>query len=288
MSPLVSIIIPVHNNGATIVDQLDAVAASIPESTPTEIIVVDNKSTDDGMQRVEDWSSRTAYGIRIVPAIERANEPYARNVGVHAARGDIILFCDGDDVVATTWVTGMIEALSTSDYATGPLDTRMLNPTWLAEVRGAALMQQRPLLSERIPFAHGCNIGLRRDTIEQLGGFDERFVAGCDIEIGIRAWRAGIDLAFHPGAVVHYRLRQDVRAMYRQGRSYGRIQPLLRQASGVAVDSEEWKKRAKRLLWIIRNLPLIVERERRTRWLWVVAQVDGEIRGSIRYRRWVY
>ena len=77
MKPLVSVIIPAHNAAATIVDQLDAVRESQRHAPPSEILVVDNRSTDDLVEVVTRWAEHTTSPIRIISAHERAGEPYA-------------------------------------------------------------------------------------------------------------------------------------------------------------------------------------------------------------------
>jgi len=55
----------------------------------------------------------------------------------------------------------------------------------------------------------GCNFSVRREVIDTIGGFDERFTGLAtreDSEFGLRAYRAGIKMAFAPRALVfHHR-----------------------------------------------------------------------------------
>lgn len=280
-TPEISVIIPVHDAADTLVEQLDALAASLAGAPPTEILVVDNRSTDGSAAVATRWADDHPVDLRVIDAAERPGEPYARNVGLAAARSDTILYCDADDRVAPTWIGSMAEALRSASYATGPIDMHDMNPAWLADVRGSSVTG-RSLLYDRIPYAHGCNMGFRRDALVDVGGFDERYTAGCDLDIAIRMWEAGHDLAFADGALVHYRLRPSLTATYRQGRFYGRYRvPIRRRLQAAGIEAAAERRTGRRLAWLARTSPLAIARKpTRARWAWVLGQLVGERQGG--------
>lgn len=283
----VSVVIPVYNNAGTIEEQLDAVAVALTNLPESEVIVVDNRSTDGSSEVVTRWAATQSTTVKVVDAFDRAGEPYARNVGWRAASGRRVLFCDGDDVVAESWAAALVEGLGRWEYVTGPVSVDRLNDVDTAAVRGTAIFDGRPMLYDGVPFAHGCNMGFRRVTLERLGGFDESFLAGCDQVIAIRAWQHGIDLGFVDGGIVHYRLRGDLRSMFRQGRSYGRYRVKVRALTPELVDRTQLRNaQARRVGWLVKySLPAVVSSNLRARWVWVVSQVVGEIRGGWEVRR---
>lgn len=281
----ISIVIPAHDPGSVLLDQLDAIATSVGARTDCEILVVDNRSADGTAAAVERWSADAAVVTRVVSADQRAGEPHARNVGWQAAAGDLILYCDADDLVTSDWVDSLSGALAGADYATGPMRTAALNPDWMRRVRGS-VFDGIPMLAGRVPYAHGCNMGFRRDALERLGGFDEEYLIACDLEIAVRAWRAGVELAFAPDAVVEYRLRTGWRDNYRQGRNYGRYRIRIRRLiPDVVDDAAERRATARRVLWLVRKaIPALWSRPTRARWIWVASQLDGEFRGWWEHR----
>lgn len=283
---MISAVIPVHDNAATLPEQLDAVAASAP-ITAWEIVVVDNRSRDGSADAARRWSDGSGIEVRVVAADARAGEPHARNVGLAHARGDMIAYCDADDVVGDGWLRAMAAALQTHPYVTGPVLTDRLNPSWLADVRGRSTFDGVSHLHGCIPYAHGCNMGFQRDVLEGLEGFDESFSTACDLEIAVRAWRAGVRLAFDHEAAIHYRLRPSLAATYRQGRSYGRSRHRLRALVPELVDRRaERVANVRRAGWLARHVPgAIAKRATRARWVWVAAQLDGELRGLVRPTR---
>lgn len=94
VKPLVSIIVPTHNNEATVVRTLN----SLIEQTlrDTEIVIVDDASTDATMSLCRD-AQRFDPRIIIVPLDENQTALQARRIGVEHATGTYVMFCDGDD-----------------------------------------------------------------------------------------------------------------------------------------------------------------------------------------------
>jgi len=105
--PLISVIIPTHNNADTIRTAIESILRQT--YSHIEVIVVDDNSTDNTRQVVTDMQkedSRLQYYLlpsddaeRIDPILKRnTNAGYAaRNFGFTKARGELITFQDGDD-----------------------------------------------------------------------------------------------------------------------------------------------------------------------------------------------
>ena len=94
-SPLVSIVIPAYNAKETICRSIDSILEQLDISI--ELIVVDDGSTDGTQELV---ASAYAQDARVhLIEVEHAGVSNARNVGIDAARGDWIGFCDADDLV---------------------------------------------------------------------------------------------------------------------------------------------------------------------------------------------
>jgi glycosyltransferase involved in cell wall biosynthesis len=279
-----SVIIPVHNGEGMIIDQLDAVAQST-RGIDVEILVVDNGSTDGTSSSVRAWAEGSDVPTRVVDASARLGEAYARNVGARAAAAPLLAYCDADDIVAETWAPAVLGALRAgARFVTGPVDVDRLNPPWLRDIRGRRLFEQQPLVQGVIPYAHGCNMAFQAVVLRDLGYFDESIAMGCDIEIAIRSWRAGVELTWEEGALVHYRLRPTLRANYRQGRTYGRARPFLRSLVPELVDaSDARRQRVRRAGWLAKSIPrAVVDRAHRAKWVWVAAQLVGEVRAETR------
>ncbi len=277
-SPSLSIVIPAHNAADTLAEQLAAVSAAMDDTM--ELIVVDNLSTDGTFSLVQSWSERDSR-IRVVQASNRQGEPHARNVGIAAARSDLIAMCDADDVVGGQWAVAMRDALGQSAMATGPVQLDLLNPIWLRGVRGRRIFDEIPRTLDDVPFAHGCNIGIRRSVAESIGGFDETALIGCDVLFAVKAHAAGFTLAWSEEAVIHYRFRQSTIDRWQQAKGYGRATRRLQQSIELAhTRATQRRRNARRCLWLIKMSPRLYDRALRARWTWTLALVVGETFGG--------
>jgi glycosyltransferase involved in cell wall biosynthesis len=90
--PLVSVIITNHNYARYLPD---AVESALAQTHPrTEVVVVDDGSTDGSRELLERWRHRAAVLLQ-----ENAGQAAALNAGFAASRGDLILFLDADDAL---------------------------------------------------------------------------------------------------------------------------------------------------------------------------------------------
>ena len=90
--PSISVVVPTWNRA----DLLPATLASIlkQDSPPSEVIVVDDGSEDNTAALLEEYKSKGIRSIRIA----NSGDLRARNVGLEAATGTLVAFCDSDDL----------------------------------------------------------------------------------------------------------------------------------------------------------------------------------------------
>ncbi|MFD4183941.1 glycosyltransferase family 2 protein, partial [Rhodococcus sp. NPDC058514] len=94
----VSVVIAALN----VVDVIDVQLTALAEQEydgDLEVVVGDNGSTDGLRAHLEGHPLREQLGLRWVDASGARGVSHARNVGVAAATGDFIAFCDADDRV---------------------------------------------------------------------------------------------------------------------------------------------------------------------------------------------
>lgn len=101
-----SVIIPLYNKSHTIVSTLSTVLHQTFKEY--EIVIVDDGSTDDGVQIINNYTSDTR--IRIIEQ-ENQGVSVARNTGVKHAKHDYIAFLDGDDEWLPEYLSKMKEAI---------------------------------------------------------------------------------------------------------------------------------------------------------------------------------
>jgi FkbM family methyltransferase len=211
----VSVILPAHNAERTIREQLAALAIQSYQE-PFEVVVVANRCNDRTVEIAESFRPRLP-GLSVVRADERAGAAYARNVGISASVGEVILCCDADDIVGDTWVEHMSSALSSVDIVGGRLVPPDPYQKWMMRVSPIGRDDGLPGLAFGLRYAMGASIGFRREVAAAVGGFDESVQTGAeDVAFCLEAQRAGFRLGYQPKAVCHYRLRTSLRGVLRQ------------------------------------------------------------------------
>ncbi len=222
-TPMVSVVICAYNAERTMRECLVSLRALAYPNY--EVVIVDDGSRDRTAEIAKDFPE-----FRL---IRQANKglSVARNVGLHAARGDIIAYTDSDCVVDPHWLTFLVRAMVENGFegCGGP------NYAPHEEGRIEACVAASPgapchvLTGEdRAEHLAGCNMAFAKAALLAVGGFDPQFTsAGDDVDICWRTLQAGYTLGFCPAAFVWHFRRNTVKAYYGQQRGYGRAEAML-------------------------------------------------------------
>jgi glycosyltransferase involved in cell wall biosynthesis len=222
---LVSVVIPSLNSAATLGAQLDALAVQT-YTGDWEVAVLDNGSVDGSDELAMRWANRLP-GLRVVRVADRGIS-HVRNAARSAARGELLAFCDADDIVVPGWLDALVTAASMHDLVGGRLDDLSLNSAEVVAWRGELPADRLLVPMGYLPMAPGGNCAVWRDVIEALQGWDTGYVAGSDdVDFAWRAQERGYSVGFAPEAVIAYRYRADARSLYKQVFRYGRTEARL-------------------------------------------------------------
>jgi glycosyltransferase involved in cell wall biosynthesis len=282
----VSVVIPVLNAAETLGEQLEALARQ-DFGGEWELVISDNGSTDESRRIVNEWADALPH-LRVVDASDRRGEGHARNVGARAARGELVLVCDADDVVEPSWIAAMVRAAETADVLGGGFDESSLNDPVSRSWRRPHPDDGLPTAVNRfLPYAVSANCGVRSSVLRELGGWNEKYVwGGEDVELSWRAQVRGYRIAYVPDAVVRYRYRTGLRALARQFYHYGIAETrLYRDFRRFGARRRRPLSAAKWWAWLVVHLPdLARSPERKGKWVRSAAFHWGQLRGSIKYR----
>ena len=282
--PEVSVVVPTRNGERTLGVQLDALARQRTRFG-YEVLVADNGSTDGTPTVVAAFSDQVP-GLRLVDAGARAGSNVARNAGTQAARGTKVLLCDSDDEVAEDWLESLATGLDVAAGVGGTLELRRLNPRYAAAPDQPAAVPGVVTQLGFLPRPTGANAGFLRPVWEELGGFDETYVrGGAETEFFWRMQLAGHSLREVPEAVVHYRLRPDVRSSLRQMYIWGRQHAMLYRdfrTYGMAADLSDTARACVDLVRLAATIAW--HRERRMDLGQRIAYRAGRAVGSYHYR----
>lgn len=237
-SPTVSVIIPAHNAEATIGEQLDALCDQ--EDAPHfDVTVVTNRCTDRTAEIARSFAGR-ATKVQVVDAPGHPSAAHARNVGVARSDGQLLLFCDADDVADPRWVCEMVRAQQSQgcDAVGGRLMVdRSALPDWLYRLTYQSMDGSCTMHIHNFSYAVTASMACTRNAFDLTGGFDENIGTGAgaeDTDFGIRLKQRGLTLGEAPDALLTYRPKSTIRALLWRSHVYSRNGEALAAKLGVA------------------------------------------------------
>lgn len=280
----ISVVVPCYNARDTLAALLESLARQDYRGH-WETVVVDNGSTDSSAGIAADFASRVA-NLRTLRAVDAQGAAHARNAGVGAAAAGRIAFCDADDVVDSGWVRAMAAALDSRDLVASRVDLARLNTESLRLGRGAPQSEgvQPYNYPPFLPHAGGSGLGVRRWVHEAIGGFDEALPLLEDTDYCWRAQLAGADFGFAPDALIHVRLRDDLKTMclqsYRWGLANVQLYDRYRRHGMPPLSASVGLRRT---LGVLVRVHWLLDRRARARWLWQASWQAGRLAGSLRH-----
>lgn len=218
--PSANVIVTAHNEAQTIERCINALLVQRPP--PKQIVVVNDGSTDDTWERLQKFADTPR--IKLVNMPQNKGVPAARNIGISHCQGEIIVFTDADAYVTEGWLENLLTPFSDGAVAvTGGPDQAPLNDNSFALAVDYSL--QSLIASGRLrlnnkfaPYAPaGCNLAIRRKTLEKCGSFDERLdQRGEEKELLQRIRRQGGRIQFCKNALIWHHRRVSPHQFWRQ------------------------------------------------------------------------
>lgn len=106
--PLISVIIPVYNDGLSFLKL--AAAFNSSDAYSLEIICIDDHSTDDSFSILTE-RAKSDPRIKVYQTVQNSGAAAARNVGLTKTKGDFICFIDADDELEPEFFTRLLQAM---------------------------------------------------------------------------------------------------------------------------------------------------------------------------------
>lgn len=142
-----------------------------------ECIVVDaSEGSLDWIRDKHPWVEWVAY----VPNISGASSiPEQRNIGVAYASAPIIAFCDAGGIPESGWLQSIIEPIEAGRWQYGCGPVRSTRPGVYRTINDVEE-------GDIVPSPPTANVAFTKKLFDQVGGFDERYAYGSDVDF---AWR---------------------------------------------------------------------------------------------------
>jgi glycosyltransferase involved in cell wall biosynthesis len=272
-----SVVIPTKDRAPALARTLAALEAQRADGASIEAIVVDNGSGDGTIEQVRGRAGGSAIPIRLIEQPD-GGPATARNAGVKAAGGEVLLFL-GDDTEPDG--PGLLRA---------HLDLHAARPEETYGVLGRITWSPRSPVTpfmrwlenggpqfhygeieagpvDAASYFYSSHASVKRSLFERLGGFDERFPTAAveDTELGTRLADAGLELDYRPDLLVLHdhpttpaqSLRRSV-AVGRSAALYNRLRPERPHPGVQAPRGLAWSavRAAAPLLGALARLPL--------------------------------
>jgi glycosyltransferase involved in cell wall biosynthesis len=203
-----------------------------------EVIVIDDGGDDASASAVADLIGRSPLAAASDRHVASRGPAAARNLGVRLARGPLLAFTDDDCLPDAGWLSAISEALAKVDVVQGTT-----TPPEGVAVVGA--WDHAIWIRTATPLFETCNLGVRAEWFERIGGFDEEPLLtagggshfGEDALLGGALLAAGASRSFAADAVVRHRWVSGSFADHLRARSKLQGFPLLARRSAAVRSS---------------------------------------------------
>lgn len=201
---MISFVVPLYNHLAESQVMLYSLLESLPAALSHEVIIVDDASTDG----TRNWLAGLALSnVRVL--INDQNLGYAKtnNRGVATAQGELLCLLNNDLVFEPGWLEPMLTMISSVPLRAGVVGNvhyrvvdGQLDHAGVYLSQAGAFMHKRPdplpdrVIDKQIAVTGACVL-MRRALFDEVGGFDERFINGCeDIDLCYKLRSLGLSI----------------------------------------------------------------------------------------------
>jgi cellulose synthase/poly-beta-1,6-N-acetylglucosamine synthase-like glycosyltransferase len=230
--PTVSVLIPAHNEEIVIEDTLEAMLKLNYPREYLEIIVINDKSSDDTGEIAERYSVQFPF-IKVVntdPEFAGKGKSAALNFGLGHSSGEVVIVYDADNTPEPDSVYYLVLGLQNDSKAGAVVGkfrvrnarknilTRFIN---IETITFQWLAQGGRWFWFKLSTIPGTNFAIRRSILEHIGGWDEKALSE-DTELSFRVYNLGYHIRFFPAAITWEQEPETWRVWWRQRTRWAR------------------------------------------------------------------
>lgn len=192
--PLISVIMPVKNGSQFIEAALSSVFKNItPED---EVIVVDDGSDDDTIQKIDALSTRCKRSIQVIKTID-AGPARARNLAIDIAKGELITFLDHDDLWPKDRMKNHLHFFND--------DTSIDLVVGKVQAFENAINGRRVNIAKKIHHVHLGATTFKRSVLDAMKGFKPEYLFSEDLDLFTRIRESNFKFYFDNKIALYYR-----------------------------------------------------------------------------------
>lgn len=237
---MISVICPIYNEEKYITKCIESILVQDYPKEDMEVLLVDGMSSDRTREIVKSY-----YGeYKFICLLDNPHKtvPYAMNIGIKAAKGDIIIRLDAHAIYPKNYFSELVRYLKelNADNVGAVCRTLPAKNTPKCKAIAAALSSsfgmgnsyfrigaKRIMKVDTVPF--GC---YRRTVFEKIGLYDNELVRNQDDELNARLIKHGGMIYLISGLVVDYYARDTIRNTGKMFYQYGLYKPLVNKKIG--------------------------------------------------------
>lgn len=246
---IVSVICPIYNEEKYIAKCIDSILSQDYPQDSIEVLFIDGMSTDNTRNIVSEYSSKHRQ-IHLLDNPHRI-VPYAMNIGIKAATGDVIVRLDGHAEYPSDYISSSVHYLDTlpeAENVGGICITLPCNDSNTAYAIAIALSHPFGMGNslfrtgakdihkvDTVPF--GC---FHKSLFERIGKYDTELTRNEDDELNGRIIKNGGTIYLIPEIKTKYFSRDKISKIRRMFYQYGLYKPLVNKKLGSPATARQF------------------------------------------------
>ncbi len=234
----VSIIVPVRNEKDFISNLINSILEQDYDKELLEVFLIDGLSTDGTSELIQNYTQKYKF-IKHLTNLQKT-VPFALNLGIKQAKGDIIIRLDAHAKYPKNYISTLVNYLNklNADNVGASAETITASNTLKARSIAIAMSTKfgvgnasfrlnkstsiKFIEVDTVPF--GC---YRRDVFDRIGLFDEELTRNQDNEFNERLKKAGGRIYLIPSVKIKYYARENYTKLFKMFYQYGYFGPLV-------------------------------------------------------------
>ncbi|UQS87085.1 glycosyltransferase [Nicoliella spurrieriana] len=228
--PLVSILVPAHNEHDTLAEAVKSLSNLTYSNY--EIVLIDDKSSDDTLEIMHRLKQeyQSQFNVQIVAIPVNQGKANAMNQGLKVANGEYLLGIDSDSVLDPDSLSYVVKTLNNNPKAGAVAGkpvvrnrTTILGRLQLLEYIGVIdiIKRAESFLTGKITTVSGVIVGFRKAAVESVNGWNTKVMTE-DIDITWRLYRKNWQVLYNPNIICWILVPENVRNLIKQRQRWAR------------------------------------------------------------------